>query len=265
MELKTAILIDGSFFIQRVNFFKRKYFASQPDLSAQLYIDILQGVIRRHLYESNDNQHYLYRTFYYDSAPLDLQIHMPLVEDGETNQRIMHFDKKPESIVRTEFLKLLRTQRKVALRLGQIKHQKKWKIKDSVITELLKQSKDISSLTNGDFYFDSQQKGVDIKLGLDIASLAYEKLVDQIILIAGDSDFVPAAKLARMKGIDFVLDHLKNNIDPSLNEHIDGLNSFDLVSVLESVLKVEPDVKPIWWGNEKPSKKTRKPKRTNRR
>ena len=49
------------------------------------------------------------------------------------------------------------------------------------------------------------QKGVDMKIGLDIASLSYKKLVDQIVLISGDSDFVPAAKLARLEGIDFTL------------------------------------------------------------
>lgn len=34
-----------------------------------------------------------------------------------------------------------------------------------------------------------------MRIGIDIASLAYKKQVEQIILIAGDSDFVPAAKL----------------------------------------------------------------------
>ncbi|EPQ5795730.1 NYN domain-containing protein, partial [Escherichia coli] len=29
---------------------------------------------------------------------------------------------------------------------------------------------------------------------MDITTLAYEKLVDVIVLVAGDSDFVPAAK-----------------------------------------------------------------------
>lgn len=48
----------------------------------------------------------------------------------------------------------------------------------------------------------AQQKGVDMRVGVDIASLAYKKQVDQIILIAGDSDFVPAAKLARREGVD---------------------------------------------------------------
>jgi uncharacterized LabA/DUF88 family protein len=70
-----------------------------------------------------------------------------------------------------------------------------------------------------------QQKGVDMRIGLDIASLTYKKLVDQIILIAGDSDFVPAAKMARREGIDFILDPMWANIRPDLHEHIDGLRS----------------------------------------
>lgn len=72
-----------------------------------------------------------------------------------------------------------------------------------------------------------KQKGVDMKIGLDIASLAYKKQVDQIILISGDSDFVSAAKLARREGIDFILDPLYNPIKPDLFEHIDGLRTCD--------------------------------------
>jgi len=49
--------------------------------------------------------------------------------------------------------------------------------------------------------------------------------VDQIILIAGDSDFVPAAKLARREGVDFILDPMWADIKPDLFEHIDGLKS----------------------------------------
>ena len=64
-----------------------------------------------------------------------------------------------------------------------------------------------------------------MKIGLDIASLAYKNYVDKIILISGDGDFVPAAKLARREGVDFVLDPMWNNIDDSLFEHIDGLKS----------------------------------------
>ena len=64
-----------------------------------------------------------------------------------------------------------------------------------------------------------------MKLGLDIASLAYGGIVNQVIMISGDSDFVPAAKMARRKGIDFILDPMWSHITPSLNLHIDGLET----------------------------------------
>ena len=72
-----------------------------------------------------------------------------------------------------------------------------------------------------------EQKGVDMRIGLDIASLAYKKQVDQIVLISGDSDFVSAAKLARREGIDFILDPLGAPVKPDLFEHIDGLRTCD--------------------------------------
>ena len=45
-------------------------------------------------------------------------------------------------------------------------------------------------------------------------------------MIAGDSDFVPAAKLARREGIDFILDPMGKKINAELFEHIDGLRSY---------------------------------------
>jgi uncharacterized LabA/DUF88 family protein len=64
-----------------------------------------------------------------------------------------------------------------------------------------------------------------MRIGLDIASIAYKKLASQIVLVAGDADFVPAAKLARREGIDFILDPMWNHTSESLLEHIDGLRS----------------------------------------
>ena len=70
-----------------------------------------------------------------------------------------------------------------------------------------------------------RQKGIDMKIGVDIASLALKRFVDTIVLFSGDSDFVPAAKLARREGIDFVLDPMMANVEPQLFEHVDGMNS----------------------------------------
>ena len=100
-------------------------------------------------------------------------------------------------------------------------------LRQNVVKRLLNGTLNISSLKEEDFHVQITQKGVDMKIGLDIASLAYKKQVDQIVLISGDSDFVSAAKLARREGIDFVLDPLGANIKPDLFEHIDGLRTCD--------------------------------------
>jgi uncharacterized LabA/DUF88 family protein len=70
-----------------------------------------------------------------------------------------------------------------------------------------------------------RQKGVDMRIAVDISSLAMKKQVNQIVLVSGDADFVPAAKLARREGVDFILDPMWGKIQPNLYEHIDGLRS----------------------------------------
>lgn len=91
--------------------------------------------------------------------------------------------------------------------------------------QLLSGDISIDDLSEHDFSISFEQKGVDMRIGIDIASLAYKKQVSQIILIAGDSDFVPAAKMARREGIDFILDPMESTIKDNLFEHIDGLET----------------------------------------
>jgi uncharacterized LabA/DUF88 family protein len=81
------------------------------------------------------------------------------------------------------------------------------------------------SLDGGSVSLGLRQKGVDMRIGIDISSLTLKKQVDTIILVAGDSDFVPAAKLARREGIEFILDPLWQQVNSDLFEHIDGLQS----------------------------------------
>ncbi len=69
------------------------------------------------------------------------------------------------------------------------------------------------------------KKALILKIGLDIATLALKKLVQKIVLISGDSDFVPASKLARVEGIIFTLDPMGNHIKEDLEEHIDYLTT----------------------------------------
>ena len=84
---------------------------------------------------------------------------------------------------------------------------------------------EVSDLQDSDFFLNLRQKGVDMRIGLDIATITLKKQASVIVLVSGDSDFVPAAKLARREGVTFILDPLWQNVSPDLHEHIDRLTS----------------------------------------
>lgn len=84
---------------------------------------------------------------------------------------------------------------------------------------------DVSDLTDADFTPNLIQKGVDMRIGIDIASITLKKQADTIILVSGDSDFAPAARLARREGATFILDPLWWGVSSDLHEHVDGLRS----------------------------------------
>ena len=62
-----------------------------------------------------------------------------------------------------------------------------------------------TTLTDDDFDPDFEQKGVDMRIGLDIAAYSASRAVDRIILVSGDTDCVPALKYGRRAGLQTVL------------------------------------------------------------
>ena len=66
-----------------------------------------------------------------------------------------------------------------------------------------------------------EQKGVDLRIGLDIARLALRQLVDTLVVVTGDSDMIPAFKFARSEGIRVFLDHLGGPVKRELKAHAD--------------------------------------------
>lgn len=124
------------------------------------------------------------------------------------------------------FLSDLKHHRKFALRLGHInENQVHYSLKHEATKKLLAGSITVSDITDDDLELNLEQKGVDMRIGVDISSLAFKHQVNQIILISGDSDFVPAAKQARREGIDFILDPMRSTIKQDLLEHIDGIRT----------------------------------------
>lgn len=212
--IRTAILVDGGFYRKRA-----KYLWGEKAADARA--KELQAYCMAHLRDGGSGEErHLYRIFYYDCEPVGRKsVYHPLKKAN------VDLDKSSTYIWATAFIEKLKQSRKFALRLGHLADQMNYNLKPEVTKALCLGRRTLESLEEGDFVFSAKQKGVDMKIGVDIASLAYKKQVDQIILIAGDSDFVPAAKLARREGIDFILDPLWSRIRPDLFEHIDGLKS----------------------------------------
>ncbi len=209
----TAILIDGAFFVKQYRAINRKNDPNFDIYNVSAISDYLhKKLVNGHLKHSNGM---LYRIYYYDCEPLDKIVYNPI------SKKQIKLSDTPQAVFMRKLLAELRRSRKVALRLG--------KLVDYGFTVKPKSMKKIKAqtieLTEDDIELDIRQKQVDMKMGMDASSLAYKKLVDQIIMVTGDSDFVPVAKTARREGIDFILDPMFKEIKPELSEHIDGLYS----------------------------------------
>ena len=211
--MRTAILIDGGFYRKRAKYL-------WGELSAEDRAKELDAYCKAHLHRKDGIDRQLYRIFYYDCAPVGRRsVYHPLLK------RNIDLDKSDTYGWTMTFFEELKRRRKFALRLGELSDKVYYNLRPEVTKAILAGKRTLDSLTEDDFIFVSQQKGVDMRIGIDIASITYKKQVDQIILIAGDSDFVPAAKIARRQGIDFILDPLWSHVRPNLFEHIDGLYS----------------------------------------
>jgi uncharacterized LabA/DUF88 family protein len=212
---KTAILVDGGFYKKRASHLWGE--KTGEERAAEL-----TSYCRDHIKDSDGKEErQLYRVLYYDCKPLkNMNVFHPF-----TKKNIALGDSDSYKWM-TAFLDSLRRTRKFALRLGEmIPHAAHYTLSRDIVKKLFTGKVKLEDITENDFQFISRQKGVDMRIGLDIASLAYKRQVDQIILIAGDSDFVPAAKLARREGIDFILDPMWSDIREDLFENIDGLKS----------------------------------------
>lgn len=211
---KTAILVDGGFYRKRAHSLWGK--KTSRDRAEELiryafkHLDKRDGPCVRELY----------RIFYYDCPPLQKTVFHPLKGNIE-------FGKLETYKWSIDFFNELKRQRKVALRLGKLSENgSHFAMSPNAVKRLCSGKITVDDLEEKDFAISFVQKGVDMRIGIDISSLSYGGIVNQIILISGDSDFVPAAKVARRKGIDFILDPMGHKISDDLFEHIDGKESF---------------------------------------
>jgi uncharacterized LabA/DUF88 family protein len=254
-----AILIDGGFFLKRLSKLVPAHHCDTPENIARCVRQLCFNHVMRLKGGSGKLwQQHLYRVFFYDALPYDGKAHHPV-----TNRQI-EFGKSDLAKARQALFEQLRKERKLALRLGKVNRDHDWTLAPQLTKAALKTRQQLAPLQSlatqlqqaadpaqpvqlqlsaeqaqqllaahdfwqnlqaGDVALGLRQKGVDMRIAIDIASLTLKKQVSTIVLVAGDSDFVPAAKLARREGMEFILDPLWQNVNDDLFEHIDALQS----------------------------------------
>ncbi len=204
----TAVLIDGGFY-------RRRAYSLFGEKTPEDRANEMVKYARRHIGKSRSS---LYRIFYYDCPPSEKVLFHPLTRSQVNLAATDQFKWT------NEFFKALTHKRKVALRRGEeLETQNGYVLKKEPLKKLCAGTLRVEDLQEQDFKLEITQKGVDMRIGLDIASLAESGTVNQIVMITGDSDFVPAAKHARRSGIDFILDPMWATVATSLSEHVDGI------------------------------------------
>ncbi len=106
-----------------------------------------------------------------------------------------------------------------AQRMGDVHvSPRQWRIRPHVARTLIAAPR---ALADVDFELDLSRKSVDMRLGIDMVRLALRGLVRTVIVVTGDSDFVPAFKFVRREGLKVILEPMGHNVRPELRHHAD--------------------------------------------
>lgn len=180
---KVAILVDGGFFSKAVGdaIGTRWPFAD---------------VIHRNALLLKTGDEELLRIFYYDSRPYRGK------QTNPVSRQVFDYNASPAAVARDRFLKDLGQMDYVALRCGEVK-PRGWILKDSYVGSLSAGTP--RPPTAADYEVVFEQKGVDMRIGIDVATLSLSRHVDRIVIASNDTDLIPAFKLARRHGVQVVV------------------------------------------------------------
>jgi uncharacterized LabA/DUF88 family protein len=196
-----AALIDGAFLIRKLEARLRRFPTAQDIESVALSITehaCVAGLSRL-------------RVYFYHASPATQTLVNPISKKqivlGTTQVFVNH----------AQLLRDLETLPDFALRLGETDITG-WRVGNTAFQSILRQPR---LLRASDLVPAITQKGVDLRIGLDIARLALTQSVEAIVAITGDSDLVPAFKFARREGLRVFLCHLGHGVKRGLPAHAD--------------------------------------------
>jgi uncharacterized LabA/DUF88 family protein len=199
-----AMLLDGGFLTKKIQAHHNRP-ATAADVVA--FCDRLKEYREVASYE-------LLRIYYYDAHPSTETVAQPVSRESfnlATTARFRHSQSLFDSLVMKPGF---------ALRMGEVRlNSPPWHLKASVVARLVATPR---TLGDSDFVLDISQKGVDMRIGLDMARLALRELVRAVVVVTGDSDFIPAFKFVRREGVKVILVTLAHRgIRPELKAHAD--------------------------------------------
>jgi uncharacterized LabA/DUF88 family protein len=155
--------------------------------------------------------HELFRVYFYDAPPYEGKAQNPVTGVVE------NFSATVQSAQNKGLIDALELQPNFAVRRGFL-ILSGWKLGRNALRSLAKAKRPI---TSKDIVPDMSQKCVDMKIGLDMAWLALRRIVECVVLVTGDSDFVPVMKFARREGLKVYLDCLGHPVRRELKAHAD--------------------------------------------
>jgi uncharacterized LabA/DUF88 family protein len=198
-EMKTVLLVDGAFIRKKFRSALRKDITA-PDIqriAERIFTDL--GIA--------PEQH---RVYFYDCPPCSEKTSLPISHSA------CDFEKTPQYAKGIQLLKDIKLLPFFAVRVGALSFNG-WTLKPSCYGK--------SPLVDDYFVPNLKQKGVDIKIGLDVAWVSFNHIAEDIVLITGDSDFIPVVKTARRNGVFVYLLTMGHNVKPELCENVDVVNT----------------------------------------
>ena len=156
----------------------------------------------------------LFRIYYYDCPPYQGQETHPFTKKNED------FSASRYARQNQRILDKLELEPSFAVRKGCLMMHG-WKLGDAALKRM--ENETSPTISGNDLIPDMKQKQVDMKIGLDIAWLSIKKIVDRIVLITGDQDFIPIMKFSRKEGVIIYLNHLGHSVTRELKVHADHL------------------------------------------
>lgn len=197
--MQYAILIDAGFL-------KHKLGSAKRPMTIEQIRDLIND-LKNH---PELKEHRLHRIYYYDALPFLGKNKKPL------SAEITDFSKTDTVERQEQLLASVKKEPFFAVRLGELSFEG-WQIKP----KLLKTSASQITVTSDDMRPKISQKGVDMRVGMDMAALVLKHIAQILVLVTGDSDFVPAMKFARREGAAVYMVPLGHPIKEIVKEHCD--------------------------------------------